>query len=431
MAPTRHDLTETLTPRPSARGEDFDALADLFLEDRPSRAVANEPVATPRAEPQSKRAQSATPQCELVIPGHLPVLSGAWVVQFASRVAREGGVPVALVQLGAERTAIQILWPKAPDHRQERRESLRDAVSEARRLGVRWLIATDESASGALLGDSRLEGAYLLTAANEAATVAAYQSLRALWSELDRRGGARTFPIRLAIAGASHDEADRVCARIARAAGAFADQRVELAAAIERVGPTLATPIFESGARTDASSLLDLIERPPSAGAEPVRLPTPEMSVPRTPSRVAGPRVSVDRPVDPLVRPDRTPELRLVPLVDDPQLRPTPLRCPDAPSVEIGLDDSGEIHVLVNAGEESIDRAIRDAFIARGWLERQTGLVRLALGRPGDAPLTIRTHLFVASGPSARPLLDTSIRVRLLKSVTAQGQQFWLCEPLN
>lgn len=427
MAPTRHDLTETLTPSASARGEDFDALADLFLDDRPSRPAATEPVATQHAESQPVRAPAAMPPCELVIPGHLPVLSGAWVVQFASRAAREGGVPVALVQLGADRTAIQLLWPKAPDQRPERRESLRDAVSEARRLGVRWLIASDEAASGALLGDLRLEGAYLLTAANEAAMVAAYQSLRALWSQLERRHGARTFPIRLAIAGASADEADRVCARIARAAGAFADQRVELAAAIERVGPTLATPIFESGARTDASSLLDLIERPPSAEAEPVRLPTPEVSVPRSPAQAASPKVSVDQPV----RLDRTPEHHLVPLVDDPQLRATPLRCPDAPSVEIGIDNSGEIHVLVNTGEESIDRAIRDACIARGWLERQTGLVRLALGRPGDGPLAVHTHLFVASARCARPLLDTSIRVRLLKSVTAQGHRFWLCEPLN
>lgn len=443
MPPTRDDLIQPpASNAPRDRSvTDYDALADLFLGDAPPAPASAPSVSAPIVEPGSaERGPRATASAsapeppELLVAGHLPVLSGAWVVQYASRLARQTGRPVALAQLGAERTTVQILWSRTPEARPDQTHDLRLAVRAANKARARWLIATDDISVIDLLAEPRLTGACLLTAPNEAATVAAYQTLKSIAAELARCEREHDFALRLALAGAGEDDARRVRDRIGRASSVFMGRRIELAASIERIGPTIATPLFDSARTVEPAHLLDLIDEPIAPVSEPPRV------APARPAPRRAPAFTDDTlgpiPMDPARRPDERPTPpasrdTLCSCIEDEVLRPTALRCPDAASVEIAMDETGALHALAHAAGPSPEGAVRDLCIARAWLERQALLVNLALHRSPETRIETHGHIFVPRAAPARALLDAPIRVHLLRTQTAGDRMVTICEPLN
>ncbi|MCA9281413.1 MAG: hypothetical protein H6812_08045 [Phycisphaeraceae bacterium] len=414
--------TDRHSSRPGAPSDSqFDAIADMFLGGGERREADDR--LTPAA---------VCSETELLIPGHLPVLSGAWVVQYASRLARSGGIPVALAQLGAERTSVQILWPAEPESRPEKADDLRRAVHDANRAGARWLIATDEVSMMSALGDDRVSSACLLTAPNEAATVAAYQTIKSVAQELSRAGRSDGFLLRVAFAGASEDDGERALERIDRAAGVFIRRRIELAATIARIASITATAVYESDERTDVVDVLDLIEESPVAGeaSEPRRV----MSA----GRSFDPVMEREEPAVRMSPAERSPESpreaaggTLAGLVRDMTLRATAMRCPDAPEIEVAVDGDGVLHVLADAGNDSMERALKGLWVVQGWLARQSSLVNMALRRDPTMRVVSRVHLFVREARSARSLLDSAVQVRLVRTEHAHGHSFTFCELLN
>ncbi len=419
MTPIQTDrhLSRPGTPSDSQ----FDAIADMFLGGGDQR------------DTEERSASAAVCyETELLIPGHLPVLSGAWVVQYASRLARTGGVPVALAQLGAERTSVQILWPTEPESRPERANDLRRAVHEANRAGARWLIATDEVSMMSALSDDRVASACLLTAPNEAATVAAYQTIKSVAQELSRAGRSEGVSLRVAFAGASEDDGERALERIDRAAGVFIRCRIELAATIARIASITATAVYESDERTDVVDVLDLIEESPaeSEASAPQRVMSAAPSF--DPVIMPKPAVAGTTPAERKPEVPREDAVRtLAGLVRDMTLRATAMRCPDAPEVEVAVDGDGVLHVLADAGDDSMERALKGLWVVQGWLARQSSLVNMALRRDPTMRVVSRVHLFVRDARSARSLLDSAVLVRLVRTEHAHGHSFTFCELLN
>ena len=112
MSDAAHSLEPTDPGAPMLRGpsdDEVDALADLFLgpTPAPSRvAQGSHPTLRLETAPISDDEDDAeelageSPLVEGLVLGHLPVLGGAWVRQYAATRARELGGPVGFIRLG-------------------------------------------------------------------------------------------------------------------------------------------------------------------------------------------------------------------------------------------------------------------------------------------------------------------------------------------
>src|SRR5690606_23357836 len=127
---------------------------------------------------------------------------------------------------------------------------LLDAVRHARALAPEWIVQVDELSEAPLAADDRLSAITLLTSANEAAIIAAYRAIKGLTSAIGEESAIETAApdaqpaMRIAIMGASPAEADRALARLRNACSMFLGRPLELAACVERIGPTSAATLY-------------------------------------------------------------------------------------------------------------------------------------------------------------------------------------------
>lgn len=166
---------------------------------------------------------------ELLVLGHLPGPANLWANQYAQRRAQQLGREVALARIGEDHLALD--WfpldpsaasvgdgPLAADL-----DHVGDAIDALRRRHCLWIVAFAEpirEEALALLG--RLERWALLSGADEAAVVAAYQLLKR-WLDVYRRanGGAREPRVALAMLGCDGETAAAAVEKVRRAAGRF------------------------------------------------------------------------------------------------------------------------------------------------------------------------------------------------------------------
>ncbi|MFI4897541.1 MAG: hypothetical protein ACIARR_06925, partial [Phycisphaerales bacterium JB059] len=112
--PNHRDHSEYLPSGTSAgrRGDEFDALADLFLGDEPlgprgvpePRSTGTDPA--PVRAPRTRTETAVKPRIEAIVLGHLPVRASIWVRQYAGSVADAVQAPVALLRVSPEMTSL-------------------------------------------------------------------------------------------------------------------------------------------------------------------------------------------------------------------------------------------------------------------------------------------------------------------------------------
>ncbi|MDC0429035.1 hypothetical protein OAL71_00500, partial [Phycisphaerales bacterium] len=92
-----------------AARDPFDELTALFLSDDPSPGTAPSDLKPHRSGQADDPVQpdSARPRLTIAICGHLPVMAGLWVTQYADRIAEKSG-PTGLVRLEGGRCSIEI-----------------------------------------------------------------------------------------------------------------------------------------------------------------------------------------------------------------------------------------------------------------------------------------------------------------------------------
>jgi hypothetical protein len=419
---SEHELPEA-GPVGVRAPDEYDALADLFLGERPEGAAPDRgPYTFPRPDAGEWADREGEVRVEGLVVGHLPVLASAWISQYARHRRRELGCPVALVRVRGGHVQIDLHADEAP----EECDTIGQAIRVANGAGAAWIVRVDEP-DEPRLAEAGLDDLTLLTGANQAAIVGSYRVIKRLAGDGDEETGPSR--VRLAAMGSKEEDAERIGDKISRAASTFLGREVEVAAVIDRIEPGRATTIYAGELEWTVEHLIDRLraESTPLPAEEPagaVEPPAPGVER-REPKPVA--------PVHPAPRP--APPRRPGPSSAPPARRPlsahvdglvgVPAACPYADGVELARDMTGRLHLLARSGPGSVERLLT----ARRWASAHASLLGAAHGplEAADAAL----HLVTSDAASVRGLLDTEIRVHLLAPVEVEGRRGWFCTALN
>lgn len=268
-----------------------DSLADLFLgpsgetESSLSATAVRAPGRAPRAQSSRTTPTPSAPPLpvEMLVLGHLPVLAGAWLTQYATQAARALGRPVALARIEPGGLTIDVFGTEK-HNAVLRHESPEAAIAAAASLVGGWLIRVDELAEATLAESPRVTAITLLSGVSESSIVAAYRTLKSI---VQRAGSRAPLPdrdepaeLRIALLGATSDRVGEASARIRKAATTFLGRSVGVVVCAERIGITGMRSLYRGPYEGPAASLLELIGQahaaaPASRGTIPGPAPRP------------------------------------------------------------------------------------------------------------------------------------------------------------
>ncbi len=444
--------------------------------------------------PNRPSAEPAIVEC--IVLGNLPVYGAAWAAQYVREVARAAGRPVAYLRLQSGYASVELVGG-ADAGAPQACATLEDAVKHAAARTYRWVLRADLGEEPRVAASPLVRVVTLLTGVDETAVLGAYTSIKSLAAELAAETDARDVAIRVAVMGATPKQAEPACARLAEAARRFLGRDVQHAVCGAKVAASRPADVLFSG-RTDlrtadvmallsqslgvpaastpempaasepapaeSSTLDELIdglgcpvigdaldeacaepEVAPVAAARPA--PAHEPAQPATaaaPAALAhsatqGNAAPVAQAAATTAVTDEQPVGALALLLDG--LRPVSVLCPYAPGVELALDASGGLHLLIRAepddGDDGEQKALSQLLVASAWAEAHAMLLVPALAATGTpaahAAATQRpvAHLFTDRPKRSRRLLETDVRVHLLARVRVGGQSGWYCTALN
>lgn len=430
----------------------FDELAALFLTEPDARKPLHE----------HERGEIVA---ELLLVGHLPVRGSLWIGPFADALARERG-PTALVRLNEDEPSIELF--RSPAFLAGDDGDAIDFAPLVRELSGSigtWLIRPASAAAANLLDADRVT---VLTAADEAATVALYKTLKEL-AEAAKAAGRAVPVVTLALAGCDREQARELVARVNRTASTYLGFEVRLGVSVPQIEagirptgyrrfrgqtkPELRA-IFEAlrdapvGARMQTATHGEATRgetvrgREPAApwraesssgdfawrgstvaarvmaesGADQVKI-APNvraavgMAAPRASSRPSEPA----RAASPAALTDHVPGVS--PLI---------VRCPGHEQIELAVDQAGRLHMI---GWEA---NLRELGIAEAWARLHLRLISLASPQtPIDPAGRFVRHVFTGEPATVADLHGSGVQLHVLAPVQVEGQTGWYAAPLN
>jgi hypothetical protein len=219
----------------------FDELAAMFLTTPQASDLQEAARVTPsRVSPQPSvmmnptngAASAPSPIVELLIAGHLPVRGGLWMTPYADAIARVSGA-VGLIRMDGEEAMLQIIDPGRED--QPREEStLEKAIAAHGETVNTWVIRTAAGTPWADLAAAPVDRFTILTSADEAAIVAAYQIIKDL-AEASLQINRKLTSVGLAVVGVDQSAAKSAIERLNRTTGSFLEVEVKLAMCLPRI----------------------------------------------------------------------------------------------------------------------------------------------------------------------------------------------------
>ncbi len=394
------------------------------------------------------------PHVECLLLGHLPVLGGPWVAQYADRLAEEHG-DAALVQLRPGDCSIEVFSPLTTDDAAaevgrpttEPADSAEQAIRLIGPTVQRWAVRVDGGDHARLLRCGVFDSITLLGGADEAAIVAAYRTFKELAAAGEQLE--RPLPaLRYAVVGADEGASASAQNRIAQAARSFLQLAIEPAAAVRKIRPM---NVAQVGRWTSVPQFADCLAWISGAVSRPIRLSTAAPVPPVAPERahdvpdpiagvcrsIADDGVTTDTPAVPAavmqaVAPstEASPEQRLASLTSHlPSLTPMAARCPRAASVELAIDADGRLHLLVRS---DVSDAVSNLLAASAWAIEHRDV--LALTQPDveiDVDRSPMLHLFTDAAVTVRGLIDSQIKLHLLAESVNADRTIWVCVDLN
>ena len=503
-----------------AARDPFDELTALFLSDEPPVGVAPGVAEGVRSRITDRPVQPepVKPRLTVAICGHLPVMAGLWVTQYADRIAEKAG-STGLVRLEGGRCSIEIFRSDADVVRPEGADLAKAAGIIADRLH-RWIVCVDDrdAAEAVRAGADEV---VILTAAEQPAVIEAYRLAK---SAAARVPSESPLDLGLVVVGADPERAERAGDVLAQAATRHLDRPLPVVATVRRLDVVEGSQrlVFDESVRRSAEEVVSAIRasldraefrpagavRRPEVAADSFAEPHPgglrlarfddlddmgdmrdmrdmrdmgtasdAMEEPETGSSSASRRRSTDRgamqplfpgsgsdfgtgrprtkfqsvrlrpspmgaPGEPAFSPAEdttsgstgsrsdeaeatraTAASRLGPLDDStldasaavgthdpgfvrllPELKPTGLRCPIAPGVELAADAEGGIHLLCS------DISLESARIADAWLHGNRELIASATDFSGVSTI----HVFTTDAPRVADLHRTGLRLHLM-----------------
>lgn len=285
-------MTQTADP--------YDDLAAMFLTqpDKPRRGGASTPVAI----------------IEVLAIGHLPVRAGLWLTPYADAVARELG-PMALLRLDRDEPILQVLRGSETDSVPPSGGTLRDTIGSIAGSVNGWIVYGGGSATHSELVRSGPDRITILSSADDAAVVAAYQHAKNLVGAAEHEQS-KLPTINLAVLGADETSATRVFDRVNRTTTAFLGIEIELSSVIQRMdaavrstsyvnfpgekSPSVSeiTKVIDDARRTAATSPSALAagKAPPTEATERARISPEERDLLHEQPHVAEPPTEVETP---------------------------------------------------------------------------------------------------------------------------------------
>lgn len=222
----------------------YDELAELFLTDtHPDDEAGSTATAPPGA------------RITLCVVGHLPVRAGLWLSPYAAAVARGYGT-TALVRIDDDAASIELFGASTDmvDRLLAARAAgrLDDAIADLAVSSANadddavqhWILRPSAAFSPSGEGDAwfpndetcaRIDDVHVLTGVDDAAVVAAYQSIKRV-AEAASETGRPAPAIGLAVVGTTTDAARQMVDRLNRTARSFLGVETTLAVCLHQIG---------------------------------------------------------------------------------------------------------------------------------------------------------------------------------------------------
>ncbi len=357
---------------------------------------------------------------ELLLPAHLPVQGGLWLVPYAGREAAEG--TSVLVRMHEETVDVAVLGQGEINLTDC--ESMEDVLDRIDVPHVHWVVQPPTDADPTSLLHCDADRVTLLSGADQAAVVGAYRLLKGL---ITSRAKVELPNIRLVIVGAEERSATDAASRIVQTAHHQLGVQVEVGPALPAMGST--TQVISPVTFPRISNVVDLLGRIRNvAVVEDACQPTPRFVEPSAPVNVEPVReekVTVEVPEEMAAVTTTTTTSSSFASHVDSLLAITP-RCPEHDHIELAVETNGCLHVLANAQD------FREASIVSAWAIRHHELLAMACG--GLQINTSKTpvqHLFTNDAVSVADLHGTGVRMHLLTDVEVDGHVGVFCTPLN
>ena len=236
-----------------AARDPFEELTDLFLSDDPAVDVTAGDV-SPGSTPAAVSSPTE-PKLTIAICGHLPVMAGLWVTQYADRVAEEHGA-TGLVRLEGGRCSIEIF-------RSSRRVERPEGVDLAAAAGLvaegirRWVVCVDDrdAAEAVRAGADEV---VILTAAEQPAVIEAYRLAKGAAA---RVAAEHPLDLGLVVVGADEDRASGAAGVLSVAASRHLDRPLPVVATVRRLDVVEGSQriMFEESVRRTAREVVTSI----------------------------------------------------------------------------------------------------------------------------------------------------------------------------
>jgi len=214
----------------------FDELAQLFLTD----GEDNEPSAQDDGDDDGALTNGVVP-IELLLVGHLPVRADLWLRPYAEAMARDVGT-AALVRLDSDEPSVEVLGENAGTFREDHDRSLQQTLEEIASIVRLWIVRPGGAATAVDIvqaGGSRIT---IISSADEAALVAAYQRIKDL-VDAARDADCELPAIGIAILGSAENVARSMVDRLNRTTRTFLGMELPLVATLRQM---------EAGSRSQA-----------------------------------------------------------------------------------------------------------------------------------------------------------------------------------
>jgi len=334
----------------------FDELAQLFLTD------SEDESADPREAKGTRGSSRAAAPIELLLVGHLPVRADLWLRPYAEAMARkESGA--ALVRLDADEPSVEALGCEGSIALDGADRSLHHALARLASHVKLWIVRPSGQATAESIVSAQADRITIISSADEAALVAAYQRIKDLADAAQERG--EPLPkLGIAILGSAESVARSMVDRLNRTTRTFLGIELPMVATLQQM---------EAGSRSQAYARF-LGERSP--GVEDVvtwlhELPVSEAAADAARTTTAEPATVAPMPAAP------------------PSLRPPTLAAPTpgAPQTDAHsfseLDDR-EIDDAFAAMHEAIETVAADSDDQEVEVDNQDAGIDDAIDEAGD-----------------------------------------------
>ena len=433
----------------------FDELTSLYLgappENPPARPLGG-PAGHFQDDETPEKVQHRAGGVTIALCGHLPVMAGLWVTQYAEKVAAEHG-PTGLVRLEGGRCLLEILRPDegtmafAEDRRPV---DLAEHVMQLASGRIqRWIVCVDDRDAAASVRAGADE-VVILTAADKPAVVEAYRLAK---SAAARVADPESLELGLVLVGMDDDQAEKLSGRLAPVTARHLDRELPIRATVRRIDVVEGSvrQVFEEAARVPAEEIVESIIESLSVSDTTGLSPESDDWSAITPPTSAGPmlRIASDDALEELQQPIRltpapaeveprvldhelsaaglveavigTPEVEVAapspaPVVEDSSdgglarlldLEPVDWRLPTASGVEYGCDGAGRLHLVARDGD------VAGLHVAAAWIGGQQRQFAAVSGLPVESIGDPCLHVVTEHPPRVADLHRTGLHLHL------------------